>query len=186
MKKQSDSIVEIGMLFVLMILWIILMSILLLGMVTPARAQDAALQPVICRDADYGYGSFVIRVPSEWNNPDLASWWVLADGFGAYANPSDGVTFRADALTHVDVYGEGNPQWMQDLQIGDLVVGSGDYSVIVVANQTTVECDENDYPVSTPVPPVPTLVPTTQVQSVASTERTCTVQYPQIILVCNG
>lgn len=119
----------------------------------PAKAQDLP-QPIVCRDTDYGYGSFVIRTPVEWDNPDLASWWVLADGFGAYA---DGVpdVYRADALTHVDIYGEGNPQWMQDLKVGDVVVGSGDYEVIVVANQDTAECDANDFPVapaSTPEP----------------------------------
>ena len=151
------------------------------------HAQDAA-QPIVCRDVDYGYGSFVIRIPPEWNNPDLASWWVLADGFGAYAEPADGVTFRADALTRVDVYGEGNPQWEQDLKVGDVVVGSGDYSVIVVANQNTPECDSNDYPVIAPTTtPAPIPEPVAQSQAVASTGRSCVAKYleSQVVIVCS-
>lgn len=120
-----------------------------------AKAQDVSVATV-CRDVDYGYGSFVIRIPAEWQNPDLASWWVLADGFGAYDDVTPNV-YRADALTKVDVYGEGNPQWAQDLKVGDVLVGSGDYSFVGVYNQSTPECDANDFPVSTEVPtPEPT------------------------------
>lgn len=131
---------------------IVIALVSLLGWLGRVSAQDAG-QVVLCQDVSYGVGSFVFHIPASWNNPDIASWWVLADGFGAYSDPSDGVTFRADWLTnYTDILGEGFPTWEQNIKNGQVLIGSGDYSTIAVGDANTPACDSNGYPVAPSTP----------------------------------
>lgn len=158
----------------------------LLYSIVPVRAQDAA--PTICRDPEIPT-QFVFHVPAAWNDPDIGSWSVLASALSEI----DSTTFRADPITQVETYGEGYPDWQYKIKVGQVVIFSADYSLIVFADDQTPLCDARGYPAATdtPVPaqnsananvvgnqvvsePVPT-----------SSAATCVIKYPQIILVCN-
>lgn len=136
----------------------------------------------VCRQAD-NPTQFIFHVPASWNNPDLPSWWALGSDYEML----DETTIRVTALQEVEIYGEGFPQWEQDLQIGQALVGSWDYRQITTGDQNSPLCIV-DAPPATETPETP-VAPRGDIPGTAeavSTGRTCTVKYPQIILVCNG
>lgn len=103
-----------------------------------AHAQDA---PTVCREPE-ALNQFVFHIPATWNDPDLPSWTALGDG---YAMDNE-TTIRIDALTQVEIYGEGFPQWEQDLRVGQALVFSYDYTMIVIGDDQTPLCDAFGYP----------------------------------------
>lgn len=153
----------------------------IIGILYDVHAEEDTA--TVCRTVD---GQFRFHIPASWNDPDKASWWALGDGLSML----DETTVLLDPLTSVEIYGEGFPQWEQDLRVGQALVGSGDYSIILVGDINSSSCDVEDTPVtiSEPPEPMPGDEPQTTVSPVAvtSTGRTCTVKYPEIILVCNG
>lgn len=161
------------------ILWIIVIIIIINF---PAKAQDNI--PTVCRDNN-DTTLFIFHIPSEWNNPDLPSWWA----WGSFYQPINDTTIIVTASQEVEIYGEGFPQWEQDLRVGQALVGSGDYSIILVGDANTALCD---VPTQSPTENAP--MPTVELKSaipivpvpVVSTGRVCTIKYPEIILVCNG
>lgn len=162
----------------IVLLWLVV--ILFLLAYDQTKAQD---EPVTVCQAQPG--QFIFHIPAAWNDPALASWWALGDGYSM----RDETTVIVDALMTPDVYGEGQPEWLQNLKAGQALVGSGDYSQIIIADAQTPSCDAKGYPVillpETPVP-TPSDVPSAiAAPLVVSTGRTCVIQYPKIILVCN-
>jgi len=165
----------------LMIVFICALILALCGLWFEAyavHAQDVPT-PSVCQQAD-NPTQFVFHIPPEWNNPDLPSWWALGDGYSMV----DDTTIVVDALTQVESYGEGFPQWEQDLHPGQALVGSWDYATILVGDEKTAVCGD----VATTIPPTEQNAANGQVsrnQPIA-VGRTCVVKYPQIVLVCNG
>lgn len=150
-----------------------------IGILYDVHAEEDS--PTVCRTSD---GQFRFHIPASWNDPELPTWWALGDSYETL----DETTIQVEPLTNPDTYGEGNPNWAQSLQAGQALVGAGDYSVILVGDVNSAPCDVEGTLVTTPEPPepVPSDEPRTAVSPVAvtSTGRTCTIHYPQIVLVC--
>lgn len=176
MRKLDWPTIGMAFLWILVILWMLIYH--------KANASDDLV--TVCRDAQ-SPTQFMFHIPAEWNNPELPSWWALGDGYWMV----DDTTIQVDALIEgeVESYGEGFPQWEQDLRVGQALVGSGDYSVIVVGDENTPFCGVPVEPTAMPEP-VPTVEYQQPVsQPIVSTGRTCVVKYlenKQIVLVCNG
>lgn len=126
-----------------------LFVILLIALAGRVNGQDN--QVSVCRDPNYGATSFVVRIPDAWNDPTIPSWSVLAGGFGRYSDePEFSNVYRADGLETVEIYGEGYPEWYKDIEVGNVLVFSGDYSTIAVGDETTPLCDDAGYPIPVP------------------------------------
>jgi hypothetical protein len=148
------------------ILWI-LISLWMLIYNKKVGAQDISI--TVCRDPYLESPRFEFHnMPLSWQDGSEA-FWYLADG----ATFVDGV-FVADAY----------PLDSDSELAGQVIVGSTDYSVEVRGDAQTPLCS-----VPTPEPtetPQTTYSASTIAQPIASSGRTCTIKYPEIILVCNG
>lgn len=139
------------------VLWIIVFILLFVLSSYEANAQDSELY--VCRDASI-VGRFEFRnIPQEWT-----AYWYLADGL-----TQEGDTLLADALTEY-------PDDSSGITAGMVVLGNMDYSVEIRGDVQTPMCDLQNAP-------MPLVVVN---NSIVATGRTCTVKYPEIILVCNG
>ena len=171
MRKLDWPTIGMAFLWILVILWMLIYH--------KANASDDLV--TVCRDAQ-SPTQFMFHIPAEWNNPELPSWWALGDGYWMI----DDTTIQVDALTQIESYGEGFPQWEQDLRVGQALVGSGDYSVIVVGDENTPFCGALVEPTATSEPTIEAPVVQQAVsQPIMNTGRTCVVKYPEIILVCH-
>jgi hypothetical protein len=152
---------EIGLMLLLVVTFIILLT------ASRSEAQDVSIS--VCRDPYLESPRFEFHnMPLSWQDGSEA-FWYLADG----ATFVDGV-FVADAY----------PLDSDSELAGQVIVGSTDYSVEVRGDAQTPLCS-----VPTPEPtetPQTTYSASTIAQPIASSGRTCTIKYPEIILVCNG
>lgn len=116
--------------------WVTVMSVVLCVSIFIGRtkAQDVV---TVCRDTDIAENMFLFTIPEEWNNPDLASWTALGAGYEMI----DATTIRVQALEEWGVYGEGQPEWILAVKVGQALVTSGDYSVIVTGDANTRPCN---------------------------------------------
>ena len=173
------------------VLFFIILLLCLLGLwygLTPVHAQEQDTASV-CRDAN-DPTQFTFHIPAAWNNPDLANWWYLGDWSSVdQIEVNTPTTIQVGALTTwTDVVGPDNPQWEQDIKNGQAIVGSGDYATILVGDEKTAVCGG----VATITPPTAQNTANGQVERISATpepivdtNRTCIVQYPQIVVVCN-
>jgi len=142
-----------------------------------ANAQDDPVS--VCQLPD---GRFEFSFPEAWNNPDLPSWQALGSN---YDYQMGSASIIVNPLQEVEIYGEGFPEWEQNLKIGQALLFSGDYAIITVADASTPLCAT-----ITPTPAqnaandrvaINQAIPA----AVVSTGRTCVIQYPKLILVCS-
>lgn len=163
----------IGLFFLILVLIILARQ--------PAAAQDTA--PTVCRDPRYETVRLEFHnIPQSWQE---SGWWYLADGASLYGN-----ILVADALTGYEVNESG-------ITAGMAIIGTADYSYELRGDADSPPCDVALSPLQeegeatpepgTPAPVIEYQVPVVQQpisQIVVSTGRTCTIQYPKIILVC--
>jgi hypothetical protein len=156
----------------LALFWVIVIIIIINF---PARAQDNPI--TVCRRDGY-YNPIRLEfhnIPLNWfvwNDATAPSWGYWAEGVAM--GPEDGVLL-ADALT-VDTDG---------YSAGTAVLVDYTDNWTLVGDENTPLCDAPVEPTPTPEP-VPPVVQQVVSQAVVSSGRTCTIKYPEIILVCNG
>jgi len=140
-----------------------LLSIIVTSFITshPAQAQEPA--PYVCR-ADAPTIRYEFRdIPQSWL--DTGGWWYIADDIELEGN-----ILKAGGIPAAEYYSDNVYQ-------GEAAMGDSDGSVILKGDVNTAPCD-------VPVGATPGSAVALVSQVVMSTNRTCTVKYPQIILVC--
>lgn len=144
---------------ILTLLWAIVAILMVFVYVYETSAQDNELY--VCRDAEI-VGRFEFRnVPQSWL---YEGYWYLADGAGMVGN-----TLVADALTEY-------PDDESGITAGMVVLGNMDYSVEIRGDVQTPLCELEN-----------ALMPIVALNTMTvETGRTCTIKYPEIILVCAG
>lgn len=161
---------------VLSVIWFIAALIVLAAILyDPVHGQDTPI--TVCRDDSYPTLRFEFHnLPASWFIYDSgATWGYWADGVQVI----DGVLI-ADALVEdTDGYGSGTATVL-DYDNGVTIVGDANTAVCEVVATITpqpIQNAANGLVEPLRVQPID--------QPIASTGRTCIIQYPKIILVCN-
>ena len=167
MRKLDWPTIGILFLWIVVGIWMLIYS--------KAEAQDNPI--TVCRREGY-YNPIRLEfhnIPANWfvwNDATAPSWGYWAEGV-AMGTESD--VLLADALM-VDTDG---------YLAGTAVLVDYTDNWTLVGGENTPECDAPIEPTATPEPEPP-VVQQVVSQAVVSTGKTCTIKYPEIILVCNG
>ena len=130
----------------------------------PAKAQEPA--PYVCSTSPLHYE--FRGIPQSWLN--AGGWWYIADEVTL-----DGNVLKVSGIPEAEYYSD-------DVNVGEAKFGNADSSVVLKGDAHTAPCDP---PKSVPSVPV-TVYQAPAVVAVVSTGNVCTVQYPSLVVVCNG
>jgi len=158
MRKLDWPTIGIAFLWLIVGIWMLIYN--------KAEAQDNLEVTSCYTRTDVGAVFTFSNIPDNWLNE--AGWYFIGDDVQL-----DGHTLIVTGLQFDEGYSYA-------------IVGANDYSASYTAStDLTPLCDAPIEPTTTPEP-VPPVVQQVVSQAVVSSGKTCTIKYPEIILVCNG